>query len=168
MARRTPDPIGCQRSARTELRFWALLLVGAAFTYAGFTIDPERNCSAGGGCAPWLVPLATVLGLGTMALALGTLIANPRRGCRYDAEAGELVWWQNRTLLYPGDEGRIAPCEIGRIRVIRDSDYTEVHVYDREGNRLAYLDSEVIPWPYEGWAERMIERWPQIELVVEG
>ena len=168
MARRDSDSLGCQHSARTEVRFWALLALGCVFTYAGFTIDPQRNCGPGGECAPWLVPVATLLGLGAIAIGLGTLIANPRRGCRYDEQAGELVWWQNRTLVHPGDEGRIAPGGIGRIRIIRDSDYTEVHVYDRAGARLPYLDSEVIPWPYEHWAERMIARWPQIELVVEG
>lgn len=167
MAKRSPDPIDCQRSARTELRFWALLAVGCAFTYAGFAIDPQRNCSPGGECAAWLVPLGTVIGLGATAIALGTLIANPRRGCRYDADAGELVWWQNRTLANRGNEGRIAPAEIGLIRIIRDSDYTEVHVYDRAGERLRYLDSEVIPWPYERWAEQMIARWPQIALSIE-
>lgn len=168
MARRVPDPFGCQRSARTEVRFWALLIVGLVFSYAGFTVDPESNCVAGGSCAPWLVPVATVIGLGAVAIGLGTLIANPRRGCRYDEALGELLWWQNRTLVHPGDEGRIAPADIGTIRIIRDSDYTEVHVYDHAGARLPYLDSEVIPWPYERWAERMIARWPHIDLVVEG
>lgn len=168
MGKRQFDPLACQRSARTEVRFWALLAVGCVFTYGGFTVDPQRNCGAGGDCAPWLVPLATVVGLGAIAIGLGTLIANPRRGSRFDEASGELVWWQNRNLLSPGNEGRIAPAGIGRIRIIRDSDYTEVHVYDRAGKRLPYLDSEVIPWPYERWAQCMIERWPHIELVVEG
>lgn len=168
MVTRESDPLSCQRSARTELRFWVLLALGCGFTYAGFTLDPQRNCGAGGDCGSWLVPLATVLGLGAMAMALGTMIANPRRGCRYDAARGELVWWQNRTLIHAGDEGQIDPNQIGRIRIIRDSDYTEIHVYDHAGARLPYLDSEVIPWPYERWAARMIERWPHIEVVVEG
>lgn len=167
MVKRRSDPIACERSARTELRFWVMLLVGMLFAYAGFTIDPARNCSSGGECAPWLVPLATVVGLGLTAIALGTLVANPRRGCRYDEASGELVWWQNRTLVHSGDGGRIDPDQIGQIRIIRDSDYTEVHVYDHAGQRLAYLDAEVIPWPYERWAEHLMASWPHIELAVE-
>ena len=36
--------------------------------------------------------------------------------------------------------------------------------YDREGNRLFWFDQEVIPWPYERWAEQLAARWPHIEI----
>ena len=161
------DPLFGTRSARRDLRFWMMLLVGAVFVYGGFTIEPATNCNDSGECAPWLVPLGGVMGLGVVAMALGPLLANPQRGIMLDPATDELVWWQNRTARHPGDEGRIAPEQIARIRYVSQGDATEIHVYDRQGNRLPYLDEEVIPgWPLT-WARHMVGRWPHIVLVEE-
>lgn len=153
-----------ERSARRDLRFWALLLLGAAFAYAGFTIDPQTNCSESGECAPWLGPVAAVIGLGAMAMGAGALLANAGRGCRFDPASGELIWWQNRTRTHAGDGGRIAPAEISCVRLDRDSDSAEIHLYDQAGDRLPFFDSEVIPFDHEAWARDLIAHWPHIVL----
>lgn len=92
------------------------------------------------------------------------LWANPQRGMRFDPVSGELVWWQNRTRRNAGDEGRVAPEHISRIRIVSTSDTTALHVYDLAGQRLPYLDEEVISGLPQAWANRMVERWPHIEL----
>lgn len=162
--RKSADPLDWEGSARTDLRYWLLLLVGAVFVYAGFTIEPSTNCNDSGECAPWLVPVAAVMGLGASAIALGTLRANPQRGFKVDPATGELVWWQHRTRTSPGDAGQIAPAEIARIRVVPDSETDDLHVYDQAGNRVPYLDGEVIRDLAIVWAEKMVARWPHIVL----
>jgi hypothetical protein len=47
-----------QTSGRRGFSFYGLLAVGLVFVYAGATVDPATNCSWGGECAPWLVPVA--------------------------------------------------------------------------------------------------------------
>lgn len=158
-----------RRSARTDYRMWLLLSVGLIFFWAGSTIRPEDNCSEDGReCAPWLVPLAQGLGA-IVALGAGlNMLANPRRGSLFDPATGDLVWWQARIGSAGGDEGRIHVSKIGKLRIVRgDESDDEVHLYDREGNRLFWFDQEVIPWPYERWAERLKRLAPQIEVVVD-
>lgn len=164
-----PDDFTFERSARRDFRFWAILLFGAVFLYAGLTIDPQSNCSEGGECAPWLVPIAAVIGALATVTAAARLLANTRRGSRIDPDTGELVWWQNRASGHPGDHGRIHPQEISRIRIVKESESTDgVHLYDRDGVRQAYFDADVLPWQIEEWAERLVARWPHIALVIEG
>lgn len=163
-----PDPFAFRCSARTELRFWVLLLIGLVFCYASFTIEPASNCSSDGECAPWLVPLAGLMGLGATAIALGTLLANPKRGMMIDPATGELVWWQNGTTLHGSDGGRIAPADIARIVIRRDSEGDELHLYDRAGERLPYFDTAVIRGTAEQWAGHAAARWPHIAVEIKG
>lgn len=152
-----------QRSARTTVTVWLMLAGGLLFLYAGLTIDPQSNCSESGECAPWLVPVAAGIGILLTAAMLGQLWANPNRGSMIDPQTGDLIWWQNRTRLHPGDEGRIAPADISRLRIQRHSEGADdVHLYDREGARQFYFDGEVIPSPYEKWAEALIAQYPHI------
>lgn len=156
------------RSARTDLRIWLILTVGLVFAWAGSVIDPAANCGEGGECAPWLVPVAKWMGILFAAMAAGNLWANPRRGSMIDPASGDFVWYQRRLRRSEGDEGRIHPSRIGRIRIARQSDSEdEIHLYDLDGMRQSYFDSEVVPWPYEKWAKRMEESWPHIRVDIE-
>lgn len=163
------DILNYSRSARTDVRAWAMFLIGAAFVFAGLTIDPQANCNDAGECAPWLVPVAFILGAVVGLSGLGQLLANPNRGSRIDAESGRLVWWQNRFGGAGGDEGSIDPADIGLIRIMRNDDSANaIHLYDRQGVRQFYFDEEVIGWDQEGWAKAMAERWPHIRVEVMG
>jgi hypothetical protein len=153
-----------RRSARTDYRMWLLLMFGLVFFWAGSTIDPADNCSEDGReCAPWLVPLAQGFGA-LVALGAGlNMLANPNRGSFIDPATGDLIWWQRRIGRSGGDEGRIHPSRIGKLRIVRqDESDDEVHLYDVEGNRLFWFDQEVIAWPYDRWAERLAASWPHI------
>ncbi|WP_310530890.1 hypothetical protein [Novosphingobium sp.] len=164
-----PKNFAYERSARGDFRFWALLLFGAVFLYAGLTIDPQTNCNESGECAPWLVPIAAIMGALATATAIARLLANTRRGSRFDPDTGDLVWWQNRANGYPGDHGRIHPAEIGRIRIVKESEGADgVHLYDRHGNRQPFFDSEVFPGRAEHWAAQLIARYPHIKLDIVG
>ncbi len=158
-------PPAFERSARRDVRWWALFLIGAVFMYAGSVVDPQSNCSEGGECAPWLVPVAYLVGMVAAAAGAGHLWANPRRGSCFDPLTGELVWWQNRTFRHSGVEGRIAPERISRIRIVPQDDSADaVHLYDLGGERQPYFDSEVIPWPYDRWAGQLAARYPGIRI----
>lgn len=165
---RQTDILAYSRSARGDLRAWAMFVVGAIFVFAGLTIDPQDNCNDAGECAPWLVPVAFVLGAAVGLGGLGQLLANPNRGSRFDADSGRLIWWQNRFGSAGGDEGSIDPADIGLIRIVKnDESSNAVHLYDRNGVRQFYFDEEVIGWDQEGWAKAMAERWPHIRVEVE-
>lgn len=153
-----------RRSARTDIRMWMLLAFGLVFLWAGSTIDPADNCSEDGReCAPWLVPLAQGFGAVVALAAALNLLANPNRGSFIDPATGDLVWWQGRIGHSGGDEGRIHPSRIGKVRIVRrDESEDEVHLYDLAGNRLFWFGEDVIGWPYERWAERLAARWPHI------
>jgi hypothetical protein len=152
-------------SARRDLRWWMLLAVAIAFTWAGFTVDPASNCSSDGECAPILVPIAAGLGLLALLAALAWLGANPSRGSRLDLGSGDLEWWQGRTSKHAGDHGQTNAVHISRIMIQRHSESADgVHVYDMAGDRLAYLDEEVIPWPQTDWATQLVAAWPHITL----
>lgn len=155
-----------RRSARTDWRMWLLLAFGSVFLWAASVIDPADNCSEDGReCAPWLVPLAQGFGA-LIALGAGlNMLANPNRGSRIDPATGDLVWWKGRIGSSGGDEGRIHPSQISRLRIVRQEDSDDaVHLYDRAGERLFWFDEEVIPWPYDRWAARLAARWPHIEV----
>ena len=149
---------------------WLLLAVGAIFFWTGVVVDPRDNCSEDGReCAPWLVPLAQGLGALFGIGAALNMLANPNRGSFVDPATGDLVWWQGRIGKEGGDEGRIHPSRISKIRIMRHDDSDDsVSLYDLDGERLFFFDTEVIPWPYERWAERMAARWPHISVEVEG
>lgn len=120
-----------RRSARTDYRMWLLLVFGTVFFWAGSVIDPADNCSEDGECAPWLVPLAQGLGALVAAGAAMNMLANPNRGSFVEPVTGDLVWWQGRIGATGGDEGRIHPSRIGKIRIVRQDDSDDaVHLYN--------------------------------------
>lgn len=159
-----------RRSARTDWRMWLLLTFGLFFFWAGSTIDPADNCSEDGReCAPWLVPLAQGLGAVVALSAALNMLANPNRGSFIDPKSGDLIWWQRRIGASGGDEGRIHPSNIGKIRIVHgDESDDEVHLYDLAGERLFWFDNEVVPFPYDRWAARLAARWPHIVIEVVG
>lgn len=158
--------IAFETCARRDVRWWALLLVGLAFAYGGFTIDPLANCSEDGECAPWLVPVAAVMGVVAAMGGLAQLLVNARRGSRFDLKANRLEWWQNRTASSPGDSGSVALDQIGRILINRRSEDAEISLYDLSGQRLHHFDSEVIGWSIDCWVERVQAAMPTIALEV--
>ena len=165
--KRDKNELAFQSSARRDLRAWGMFAVGAVFMFAGYSVDPQKNCGANGECAPWLVPIAFGMGAVIGLSGLGMLMANPSRGSHFDADTGELVWWQNRYGTSGGDEGRIAPEDISRIRIDRRSESkNEIHIYNSAGARQFYFDEEVIGWDPERWGEVMRERWPHIAVEV--
>lgn len=141
-----------------------MLLVGLMFAWAGAIIDPASNCNEAGECAAWLVPVAKWMGFALAVMGASQLWVNPRRGSRLDRQTGELSWWQDRTTLFAGKEGRIPGSQIGAVRIVaKDDGKDEIHLYDLADQRQAYFDSEVVPDP-ERWAEQLVERWPHIRL----
>lgn len=164
MSDSTPAPLAYERSARRSLAPWGMFLVGGGFVFAGYTVDPLENCNTAGECAPWLVPVAAIMGLCFTAMGLGQLLANPRRGHRIDAATGDLLWWKNRTIRSPGDTGRIHPTRIASIRIDQRDDTSSVSLYDSDGERLHHFDEELVPWPYDRWAERLQHAWPHIRI----
>lgn len=155
-----------RRSARTDYRMWLLLAFGLFFLWAGSAIDPADNCIEDKSeCAPWLVPLAQAMGA-IVALGAGlNMFANPNRGSCIDPATGDLIWWQGRVGTSGGDEGRIHPSRISKLRIIRQDDTDDaVHLYDLEGDRLFWFSEEVIPWPYERWIERLVAHCPHIQV----
>lgn len=166
------DPAGkavalvCRASARRDFRLWMLLMVGLAFAYGGYTIDPRSNCGDNGECAPWLVPVALVIGLLAVTAALSQLIVNPRRGSYIDVAAGELVWWEG--LVANGrasDTGRLPLARIARVRIVSGGDSADdVFLYDLDGQLLTFAGNEVIPWPYTKWAGELALFCPGLKI----
>lgn len=168
LGKKSIDRLSFSSSARRDIRIWGMFIVGSVFVYGGLTIDPASNCNDAGECAPWLVPIAFVVGVVFALAGLARLIANPKRGSRIDPETGVLTWWQNRTVVQEGDSGSIDPADIGRIRIVKcDDSADQVHLYDRAGERQPYFDEEVIG-DAERWAEAMKARWPNIVMEVNG
>ena len=161
-------PSRFERSARKGVVFWVALLIGAAFIFGAYTVDPQKNCDESGReCAPWLVPLAGIMGWGVTAMALGQLWVNPRRGYAMDAQTGDLVWWKNRTSRSEGDMGSIHPSRIASIRIIQDDGMT-LSLMGEDGERLAFFDEELVPWPCDSWAEQLQSAYPQITIDKQG
>ena len=163
--KRHEDELTFSSSARRDLRIWGMFVIGAFFVFAALSVDPQKNCNSSGECAPWLLPIAFVMGAVLGLSGLATLMANPNRGSRIDPATGELVWWKNRYGANGGDERRTAPEQISLIRIDRGSEgKNEVHLYNRGGERQFYFDEEVIGWDTERWSETMRERWPHIKV----
>ncbi len=153
-----------ENKARRDLRWWMLLIVGGMMFAATFYADP-RNCDESGRqCAPWLIPIAKVVGGVFGLLGAGKLLANPSCGSAIDPKTGELVWWQDRVGAHEGKGGRLHPSQISRIRIKSDSDSDDVSLYDLAGERQAFFDGEVVPRPFETWAKRLVEKWPHIKI----
>jgi hypothetical protein len=176
MATTSSDPdSGAQRalvyqtSARRDIRWWLLLVVGLVFAGAASTVDPRQNCSADGECAPWLVPLALAMGVSAIIGALLQLIINPRRGSHVDVAAGELIWWQGKVRDgRSSDGGRVPLAAIARIRIIRNSDGADdLFLYGHDGGLLPFTGVEVIPWPYDGWAKSLLPFCPGLRIDAE-
>lgn len=155
------------RSARSDVRWWALLITGLVFAFAGYSIDPRTNCSDSGECAPWLVPVALAVGLLATLSGLAQLIVNPRRGSYVDVAAGELIWWEGKLADgRVGSQGRLALSNIARVRIVDGGDNAdEIFLYDHDNQLLPFGGSEVIRWPYSTWAEQLAALCPR--LVVE-
>jgi hypothetical protein len=164
----TTLPLSFERSARKGPLAWASLLIGAVFLYAAYTVDPQKNCDESGReCAPWLVPIGGMMGWCVIAMALGQLWTNPRRGYHIDSQTGDLVWWKNRTARSEGDMGRIHPSRIARIRIIHDDGMT-LSLIGEDGERLAFFDEELVPWPCDSWAEQLQSAYPHITIDKQG
>lgn len=153
-----------ERSARRDVWMWAMLLVGGVFIATAYTVDPLENCDELGNCAPWLVPLAGIIGWCATSMAVGLLLVNPSRGYRIDPASGDLLWWKNRTARSVGDTGRIHPLRIASIRLDLRGDDSRVSLYGEDGERLPWFDEELIPWPYDGWAERFRQSYPHVRI----
>jgi hypothetical protein len=165
--RRQDNALEFRRSARQDVRAWAMLLIGAIFVGASLSVDPAKNCGDSGECAPWLIPIGFVMGAAVGLGGLGQLLANPNRGSRFDSEIGALIWWQRRYGTSGGDEGQIEPRSIGLVRIVKVSERSdEVHMYDLDGNRQSYFDEEVIPTDQENWTKSLIARWPHIRFEI--
>lgn len=157
--------ISFEKTARRDLRWWMMLVIGAMFLGTAMMVPPQSNCNASGECAPWLIPVAGMMGALALAMAFGQLAANMQRGSKVDFAAGTIEWWQGRTARHPGDHGAIALEDIASIRIQhRDEGANAVSLYDRAGERQAFFDEEVIPWRQEEWARRVIAQVPGIEL----
>ena len=150
------------RTARSDWRIWVMLIVGAIFAYLSFTVDPVTNCDESGNCVGWVVHVARALGLFFSFAGVALLAGNHRRGSGVDPQTGELVWWYGK----PKHPKRHPLQDISRIRVDIGSDSDDVHLYDGAGGRIGFTGTEVIPWPYQDWAQRLTERYPHIKLEV--
>jgi hypothetical protein len=150
------------RTARTDWRIWLMLAVGLLFTWLSFQTDPQLNCDDSGNCNSWVVYIARALGSLATLSGIALLLGNHPRGSGIDAHNGELVWWYGRA----NGLHRHPLSDISRIRVDLGSDSDDIHLYDRAGERIGFTGTEVIPWPYQDWAARVVERFPHINLDV--
>ena len=163
----TPPPdLSFERSARRDLRYWTLLVVGAVFAVASLLVEPAANCDAGGMCAPWLVPVGLAVGSLAVIAAGYALVRNVRSGSTIDPATGEFVWWQGRAAGRRGTvEGRIDPARLARLVIARGADDDRLEAHDVDGQRLAGLDAEVVSAPLDEWGRRAQARWPHVEVV---
>lgn len=144
-----------------------LLIVGAMFTGAGMTLDPGQNCNSSGDCAPWLVPIAAVMGLGALIMAIGLLTGNPSRGSIVDVKRNSFTWWEGRIGERARNAGSVPLSRIASMRIIQGDDDDSIHFYDDKGDRLPIPDTEIFPWPFENWAANMVALVPHIRMTIE-
>ena len=156
-----------RNSTRTDLRVYMLLLVGGMFVYAGLTVDPASNCDPSGReCAPWLVPVAFLMGVAMTGIALAMLVHVRRWGSRLDLEARTLWWWDDE--IAPGEHA-IALDRIARIRVLRvDESDDRILLYDRHGAPLRFPPERGVPYDAVQWAQDLAGHFPHIKVDVEG
>lgn len=152
----------CSRTARSDWRIWLMLLAGLLFTYLSYQIDPQLNCDESGNCNSWVVYIARSMGAFFALAGVAVLIGNQPRGSGVDLATGDLIWWHGRT----SGLHRHPLQDISRIRVDIGSDSDDIHLYDGAGERIGFTGTEVIPWPYQGWAAKVTERYPHILLEV--
>ena len=154
-------------NSRRDLRVYGMLLVGAMFVYAGLVVDPASNCDASGReCAPWLVPVAFVMGVVLAGSALAMLVHARRWGSRLDIEARTLWWWDN--AVGPGERA-IALDDVARIRVQRPEESEDrVFLYRQDGTLLPFPSERSVPYDAIQWARDLAEHFPHIAVDVEG
>jgi hypothetical protein len=155
-----------RNSTWSDLRVYLLLLVGGMFVYAGLTVDPASNCDPGGReCAPWLVPVAFVMGMVMAGTALAMLVHVRRWGSRLDLDARTLWWWDDE--IAPGEQA-ITLDRIARIRVQRpDESDDRVFLYDHEGAPLRFPPERGVPYDAVQWAQDLAGHFPHIRVDVE-
>lgn len=155
-----------QQTSRRDIRSYALLALGLLFMYAAATVSPTSNCDESGrACAPWLVPVAGVLGLLASAGGVALLLRNHRWGCRVDARTGQLQWWDTRQFQAVH---HVALDAIARIELRTNTDSSDaLFFYDAHGARLPIPKDEVFPHPGEPWARALVARCPHIVLSVD-
>lgn len=154
-------------STRTDLRVYILLLVGGMFVYAGLTVDPASNCDPSGReCAPWLVPVAFLMGVAMTGMALAMLVHVRRWGSRLDLEARTLWWWDDE--IAPGEHA-IALDRIARIHVrCADESDDRILLYDQHDAPLRFPSERGVPYDAVQWAKDLATHFPHIRVDVEG
>lgn len=150
-----------QTSGRRDFKLYAVLAVGLVFVFAGATIEPARNCSEDGECAPWLVPLAFWLGALASLLGAMGLIRNPRRGSRINARTGELMWWNE---VHASASGSLNLADVSIIRVDTSSDSASVQLLNGKGELMHFGGVDVVPWRLEAWARGVARLQPHIRV----
>ncbi len=153
-------------SARRDVRSYLLLFVGLIFAWAGATVDPSKNCDESGReCAPWLVPVAFVIGVLSSLSGAAMLAANRRWGSRLRRDERRLDWWDTR--VSPGVRS-LSLDDVARIRVRIVSDGSDrIFFYNRAGALLPFPAEEVAPPAYEEWARYIHREFPHIAVEVE-
>jgi hypothetical protein len=144
-----------QTSGRRDFRMYGLLGVGLVFVYGGATIDPATNCSSGGECAPWLVPVAFWMGVLATLGGGAALLRNPRRGSRINQRWDE---------AHSPDVRSLKLADVAVIRIDASSDTSTVMLFDRRGELMPYAGAEVTPWPFADWAHGVAKRYPHIRV----
>ena len=150
-----------QTSGRRDIRMYGLLGVGLVFVYAGATIDPATNCSSGGECAPWLVPVAFWMGVLATLGGAAALLRNPRRGSRINQRTGELMWWDE---THSPDVRSLKLADVAVIRTDTSTDTSTVMLFDRQGELMPYAGADVTPGPYPKWAHGVAKLYPHIRV----
>lgn len=150
-------------AARRDFRYYVMGVFGVAFVLTGLMVDPARNCSSDGECAPWLVHVAFWMGVVVTAGVAAAFWRNPRRGSRVDMATRSLIWWNEMQ----GPARHSVPLDdVAVIRIDDGSDNTTLSLLRADGTRLPFPRDEVIPWPFEEWANAVAARFPHIAVQV--
>ena len=154
-------------SARRDVSSYLVLLVGLGFLWAGATVDPASNCDPSGReCAPWLIPIAFLMGGVGTAMGLGFLAFNRKWGSRLDMAQRRLFWWDS---LVSADTHSIALDDVARIRVQQHSESSDlVFLYDRANALIRFPEERAVAYNPEQWARDLASHFPHINVEVEG